>query len=540
MAILEQVNFFSLKFPADCAIQGVDGTIFIIRDSVLYARYPDSCHFEKISKVDTADGGVFIAFDNAGNLYYTGRWTGKLWRSKDYGKTFSLCLDLRQRGHFRGFAIDSYGAIYVGSYGWDGPAILFCSKDDGLSWFPLRCFQCRHIHDVAVNQYSGWLYVICGEKRNSYIEEANYIFRSKDGGVSFEPIVQPRDTTKGRRPLFLSMGFKNNICILSTDHAEGNNYLATFEDVGNATVDIYEQVLRLPEISFGNGRGKGYCWGFLYNKEKIYVICTGEYESILYSSVDGKNWNKEFSKCTSMGLSVEIGSYKDYAIISGNESAYLIKNRYLSNCCVESVYKPNPTLWKKLLLKHDLRYKKIFCSGYYWRSLDADEKAHMVFSLLAGYGIPKDGLIADVGCGIGPMILWGRCLGYHNICGIEANPRWLITTRRIYESCFKGETPMLRLVPRGKMKIPQIFNTLYHAILVIDVFVGDGHKLNLEESLRHCYDNLHDGGVLCFNVNPKTYEQSSPEFCLKIVSQLGMRKIRCLRYHDTNMISACK
>lgn len=533
----DKLHITSLDISAEHAVQGVDGTIFCILDGILYRKDPGEEDFKLSTKIDSASTCAILAFDNAGNLYYSGRGTGCLWRSGDYGRSFQVCLNDIGGESFRGFAIDSDGSIYTGSYGSKGPASLYRSDNDGRGWTSIQTFRCRHIHTVAVNPHTNWLYVVCGERKAPHVLDGNRIWRSKDKGETCFPIVEPKITSKGRfRPLYLSIGFIKNTVALGTDHFEGDNYIAAFEDTGEDREYEPERCLTCPELSFAQGKGKGYCWQISSYGKKLWSVCCGDDLSVLYTSHDAVHWDECATVAGDIGRNMEFYPYSDKLILS---SRFTCKAIEYSDNISEHNYTANRVL-QQMLLSHDTRYEYVFSRGYYLRSLINTEKQDLVFDILEQYSLPKDAMIADVGCGVGTMLLAGRSRRFSAMCGIEANPRWLIAARRLYEACF-SESPNLRLVPHGDFTLPLLSkDKLYDAIMIITVFVGNGNAVPFEKALSVSYGRLKDGGILVFNIDPNTYGQSSIDVFIQQVAEHGYHKIRCRNYNGTFMISCIK
>ena len=527
-------SIHSLNIATDAIVQGVDGSIFCAYKGILYKRKCSEKDFVKCCYIDESKDCNILAFDNQGNLYYAGTSGGKLYISRDYGCTFTVCLKDSGNKSFRGFAIDRDGTIYTGSYAPEGPASLYRSDDDGKSWFSIHTFRTRHIHTVAVNPYTNWLYIVCGERKGAHSLDAYKIFRSKDKGETCYPIVEPMCLTPtGKlRPLYLSIGFSGNQISLGTDHQEGNNGIDSFTDTGEDKKFFPERVLTCPKISFANGVGSGYCWKITSWNDILYTFCVGDNISILYSSIDGINWNKSASFSTAVGRNAEFYPFNDKLYINGVDDSYYISKDMLSESLNIN--------WDVQLLNYDSRFDDFFCSGYYLRSLQNSEKRNLVFDILHEYKIHKDATIADVGCGVGPMLLAGRIRGFLNMVGIEANPRWIIAARHLYEASF-SESPNLCLVQRGDFTLPLFFKEkLYDVVLILGVFVGNGNAVPFEKGLRVSYEKLNAGGILVFDLDPKTYGKEDIGYFLYLVAKNGYQNIRCHHFREIFTVSCSK
>lgn len=530
-----------LAISAEHAVQGVDGTLFCVLDGILYRKEPGAKDFILSTSIDSSVTCSILAFDNGGNIYYSGSGSGALWRSRDYGRSFQICLRDVGGKAFRGFALDCDGSIYTGSYGSEGPASLYRSDDDGAHWTSIQTFRCRHIHTVTVNPHTNWLYVVCGERKAPHILDGNRVWRSKDKGETCFPIIEPKITSKGRaRPLYLSIGFIKNTVALGTDHFEGDNYIATFEDTGEEREYKPKRCLTCPELSFSKGKGKGYCWQISNNGKAIWTVCVGDDSSILYTSHDAIHWHKCVTFSGAVGRNIEFYPYADKLLLSSRDGCKIIEFSDEISEKKDNINKEINISWQQVLLSHDTRYIVAFSKGYYLRSLVNTEKQNLVFDILEKYSLSKDAIIADVGCGVGPMLLAGRCRGFSSMCGIEANPRWLIAARHLYETSF-SESPNLRLVPRGDFTLPLFsMDKLYDAVLIVGVFIGNGNAVPFEKALRVSYEKLNAGGICVFDIDPKTYGQSDMDIFLQKVAEQGYYEIRCRHFRDIFTVSCLK
>lgn len=530
---IDDLEITVLRQPAQTIAQGVDGTLYSTDHGKLFLRRPDGT--VSSAEIDHSCRANFLALDHAGNLYYAPKHTGELKRSKDGGKTFSTCLVDAHGDCFRGFAIDDQGKLYVGSYAPDGPASLYYSKNDGDSWTSLKTFRCRHIHDVAVNPYNNWLYVVTGEREEPHALDAYRVFRSKDGGETWDAIVLPvnGDQSQRPRPLYLGIGFIKDRVLLSTDHFEGDNGIEYFRDDGGQGPFFPELVFSTPRLSAPD-EPPAYCWRFVNWRDHLYTVCCGRQKSVLYRSADGRNWQKTAELRAGGGLVMEGAPWADSLHISGPRLIYRI--RRIAEEKTETLPAPE---FGALLLKHDKRYERALCKGYYHRSLADRQKYDLMAQVLEDNQIAKNAKIVDVGCGVGRFVLNARAQGYTNILGLEANPRWLTALRRLYEQAWPGESPGLALVEYGSFSLSNPAAT-FDAVLVMGVFCGHGQGLAPVQAFKLVWRQLNPGGLFCFNFQPGIYGLEGPEPFIRELLGIGYRKIRAYPYWGSILLTARK
>lgn len=530
---MDDIEISVIEQPAQTVAQGVAGALYSTGHGKLFIRTPDGAL--RSTEIDQSYRANFLAFDHAGNLYYAAKHTGELKRSRDGGKTFEVCLAEAHGDCFRGFAVDDKGKLYVGSYGQDGPASLYYSEDDGNSWTSLKTFRCRHIHDVAVNPYNNWLYVVTGERKEPHALDAYRVFRSKDGGETWNVIVGPGtgDRCHTPRPLYLGIGFIKNAVILSTDHFEGDNGIEYFMDSGGAGPFSPERVYSTPRVD-PEEAPPAYCWRFTKWGDHLYTVCRGQRLSVLYRSADGRDWRKAAELRGGAGLALEGDPWADSLHISGPGIAYRITP------VLQGKMEATPTPdFGALLVKHDQRYETGLGKGYFHRSLADRQKYELLAQVLKDNRIAKNAKIADAGCGVGRFLLNARADGYTNILGIETNPRWLTALRRLYERAWPHESPRLALVERGSFSLVDPADT-FDAVMVMGVFCGGGHGLDPAEAFNIAWRQLNPGGLFCFNIQPAIYGQEGPEPFIRQLLEIGFRKVRARAYWGSTLLTARK
>lgn len=536
--LCDDLRFEPLGVPADSVAQGVDGSLFCAGAGKLWKREPGAKTFQAIRDMGEGSYAILLAMDHAQNLYYIGRGAAEIWISRDSGKSFSTCLrNTGFDGHFRGFAVDGAGAVYIGTYANHGPATLFRSADDGYTWEACLTLGCRHIHDVAVNPHNGWIYAVAGEYMDDQFADAYRIFRSRDNGKTWQTIVRPQVTRENGwgRPLYLGIGFLGDVVALSTDHAEGGNGIDIFTDTGEDTLFSPCRVFDNPPETHAPGKAPGYCWRFVTWRGRLYTWCANPVgPSLLFRSHNAVDWEKcaEFSGYT--GRQPEFDPWADQVLFSGKDSGWSMTSAATP---AEEAPALAPEFWPAALAAHDRRYEKSFCGGYYFVSLQNHWRTREALNTLMTSGLPKDALIADVGCGVGPLLLTAHAHGYTGLVGIEANPRWLVGLRRLYERIWPDETPTLRLVPRGAFSLPALERP-YDAVVIMGVFTGNGNRVPVDQAMELSRQRLAPGGLLCFNIDPATYGQDSPDIFLAMLAQRGFGSIRCHQQNREFFVTA--
>lgn len=529
-----------IGMPADAVMQGVDGSVFCACKGELFKRGPQENSFFQISRVEKGESpsAIFMAFDHAQNIYYVPRGKGEIKISRDYGKSFTTCFEAGASGHFRGFAVDNQGGIFIGSYSRTGPAHVFHSADEGRTWASVLALECCHVHDVAFNPYNNFLYAIAGEyQKGSYYSDAYRIFPSRDNGKTWKVIAEPqkRDMWGWGRPLYLGIGFLGNMVVLSTDHAEGGNGIDVFEDSGEDRLHMPKRVYDNPPETHVEKNAPGFCWRIVAWNASLYAICANPHgKSLLLRSHDAVNWEKcaEFGK--NVGRQPEFSPWSDKMYFSGQDTGYCLR---LVSCPVKSLPKSEltPEFWSSNLAAFDRRLKTFFCGGYYYVSLSNPERFNKIFELFEKEGIAKDALIADNGCGVGSFLLVGQSLGFTNIVGVEANPRWLYGLRHLYEKVWPCQAPQLCLAPRGSYNLPGLQRP-FDAVVILGVFTGNGNNVPFDEAMSLSFCRLGNNGFICFNIDPGTYGETSPEVFLRTLAQIGFISIKCVFFRNKTFL----
>lgn len=536
----KDLNFKKLNIPGSNAAQGVDGSIFSFYKGVIYKLDPGAGKPIELAKLVLKEYCPVFAFDHAGNLFCAPHRYGQLLVSRNGGQSFETSLENGPDGHFRGFAIDNRGGIFTGSYYRHGPACLFYSADEGKSWTDIKTFRCRHIHDVGVNPLNNWLYVVTGEFAGAHFLDAYRVFRSKDGGKTWSVIVEPANITPwGRaRPLYLGIGFLGDKVLISSDHGEGSNWIASFTDKGEDMIFPVKRVLDVPADLLKQNAHASMFWRFVSWNGSVYSWVCGNTRSALFRSANGDDWEICAIFPGMAGHNPEFYPHADKLLFSNDGFIWQITEKKEDHFRLRVIGGSESRL--SALLKYDRRFKDEFSGGYYARSLEPQQRIQLAIKKLTASRLPPDALIADAGCGIGPFLIAARAAGYINVVGIEANPRWLHALRHIYEREWPDESPQLRLVPHGDFMLPNM-SQLWDAIFILGVFVGDGNRIAFSQAIETSHRYIKAGGILCLNVTPISYGKKGPETFIEILARLAFKEIRCEPISKGNFfISAIK
>jgi len=186
-----------VPFPMSGSTTLQDGTVLVVRYDWGYRNqiFKSVDNGKTLAYLSTLPVNTTNITTHSAKMYCTSRDTvlvadggwwriGKIFRSQDKGLTWSVRKTLEVNETIWSFFEDSHGRIYAGVYSYDNPITLTHAKllrsiDDGLTWNVIAYFSgYRHIHDVFVNKYNGYIYVAVGDWPLA-------LMRSKDDGVSW-------------------------------------------------------------------------------------------------------------------------------------------------------------------------------------------------------------------------------------------------------------------------------------------------------------------------------------------------------------------
>ena len=185
-------------------------TLFFLAASVSFAaaQSPDlynDMHWRSIGPTRAGRGRALDGVPGQPNVFYVGFDNGGVWRSTDYGSNWHPVFDDQPTSSIGAIAVapSDPNIIYVGSGGGiirpdlstgDG---MYKSTDGGATWTHLGLRNSQMIADVAVDPTNpDRLFV--GVLGHGYgPNEERGIFRSLDGGLTFEKVLYRDEYTRG-------------------------------------------------------------------------------------------------------------------------------------------------------------------------------------------------------------------------------------------------------------------------------------------------------------------------------------------------------
>src|SRR5215467_586399 len=137
------------------------------------------------------------------NVFYIGVCNGGVWKTNDYGRTWKPIFDDQPTGSIGSVAVapSDPNVIYVGSgEGLHRPDLsvgdgIYRSADGGKTWVHLGMHDAQQIPEIAVDPHDpNRLFVAAaGHPYGPNLERG--VFRSVDGGKSFQPVLQKDENT---------------------------------------------------------------------------------------------------------------------------------------------------------------------------------------------------------------------------------------------------------------------------------------------------------------------------------------------------------
>lgn len=162
--------------------------------------------------------GLFVA---SNNYVYAGRFLDSVViRSTDGGSTWDTCLTFAiDSSYFWQMAEDTLGNLFIGEYCYTDThfrnnATIWKSTDDGASWdTSYYNSNCRHIHAIAVDPYTNYVYATMDYIYATPEDLAKVVFvRSTDVGVTWDTIAV------GSKARYTGIEFSANYRILADDY----------------------------------------------------------------------------------------------------------------------------------------------------------------------------------------------------------------------------------------------------------------------------------------------------------------------------------
>jgi len=131
------------------------------------------------------------------NVFYMGVNNGGVWKSDDYGRTWHPIFDSAPTGSVGDIAVSpsNPSIIYVGSgEGLHRPDLgvgdgMFKSTDGGKNWQPIGLHDVQQIGRVVVHPTNPDMVVVAGLGHPYGANEMRGVFRTRDGGKSWEKVL---------------------------------------------------------------------------------------------------------------------------------------------------------------------------------------------------------------------------------------------------------------------------------------------------------------------------------------------------------------
>jgi photosystem II stability/assembly factor-like uncharacterized protein len=185
-------------------------SFFVLAVAVLQAQTPDpklfsEMHWREIGPPRAGRARALAGVPSQPNVFYIGFDNGGVWRSSDYGSTWTPLFDNQPTGSIGAIAVAATdpNIIYVGS----GAGIIrpdlavgdgvYKSTDAGKTWTHLGLRDTQMIADIEVDPTdANRLFVAAlGHPYGPNAERG--IFRSTDGGATFEKVLYKDEYTSG-------------------------------------------------------------------------------------------------------------------------------------------------------------------------------------------------------------------------------------------------------------------------------------------------------------------------------------------------------
>jgi photosystem II stability/assembly factor-like uncharacterized protein len=131
------------------------------------------------------------------NVFYTGVCNGGVWRTDDYGRTWTPIFDDQPTGSIGAVAVSESdpNVIYVGSgEGLHRPDLsvgdgIYKSADGGKTWAHLGLREAQQIRQIAIDRVDPDILFVAAVGHPYGPNPERGIFRSEDGGKSFQKVL---------------------------------------------------------------------------------------------------------------------------------------------------------------------------------------------------------------------------------------------------------------------------------------------------------------------------------------------------------------
>jgi len=234
------VRTFSTRIILAFALLAASASFAAAQSSKFY----EEMHWRAIGPTRAGRTRALDGVPSQPNVFYVGFDNGGVWRSTDYGSNWEPLFDKEPTGSIGAIAVapSDPNIIYVGSGGGiirpdlstgDG---MYKSTDAGATWTHLGLRDSQMIADVVVDPSDpDRLFVaVLGHPYGPNPERG--IFRSTDGGQSFEKVLYRDEYTSGN-DLLLDPSDSNTIYATLWEQQEGFQEGAAF---GGAGTGIYK------------------------------------------------------------------------------------------------------------------------------------------------------------------------------------------------------------------------------------------------------------------------------------------------------------
>jgi hypothetical protein len=174
---------------------------------------------DEVASIGALPRMVFEASN--GYLYWCPWAYGKIRRSTDGGETWGDVGSFTATGAgIWGFCEDSNGDLYAGIYtsaGAPSQDVILRSQDDGATWASCYNGSEDHIHGVACDPYTDYIYATVDA---TGLGGTNRIIRSVDGGDNWTTIFSPGDN-------YITISFLDGMRIFGGDDNYGSIWTTT-------------------------------------------------------------------------------------------------------------------------------------------------------------------------------------------------------------------------------------------------------------------------------------------------------------------------
>ena len=223
------INDDDLPFQVRGSTVLSNGTIILARWNQIAKSVDNGVTWTYVSYLPFGVGKAFYATSTDNLLSASGKKSdyGSIWLSTNLGITWTKAYTLELNETIWNFQ-EFCGKVYASVYSYESPnlkvhAKLLVSEDFGLTWNLLTTFEgYRHVHEVFVNAYNGWIYAAVGDGTPA-------LMRSKDNGTTWVNLHS--------KMLFASINAKGSTVYLGEDvyilDEKDSTRIWRFNDTGN-------------------------------------------------------------------------------------------------------------------------------------------------------------------------------------------------------------------------------------------------------------------------------------------------------------------